>query len=81
MLRESCVSTNGAMNMKNKVDIVTVESPCVRSCCLDEQDICLGCFRSLDEIIQWTLVDEKSRQQFLQNSFERKKKHNVNRKF
>jgi predicted Fe-S protein YdhL (DUF1289 family) len=29
-------------------------SPCVRNCCLDEDDICLGCFRSIDEIIQWS---------------------------
>ncbi|MCE2573572.1 DUF1289 domain-containing protein [Motilimonas eburnea] len=30
-----------------------VPSPCVRNCCLDEQDICMGCHRSLDEIIAW----------------------------
>ena len=28
-------------------------SPCVRNCCLDEQDTCLGCFRHLDEITGW----------------------------
>lgn len=28
-------------------------SPCVRNCCLDPKDICLGCFRSLEEIMQW----------------------------
>lgn len=31
----------------------TLNSPCVRNCCLDPNDICLGCFRSLDEIMQW----------------------------
>ncbi|MFO6425324.1 DUF1289 domain-containing protein [Motilimonas sp. KMU-193] len=30
-----------------------IPSPCVRNCCLDEQDICMGCHRSLDEIIAW----------------------------
>ncbi len=30
-----------------------VPSPCVRNCCLNENDICLGCFRSLEEIIAW----------------------------
>ncbi|WP_156302871.1 DUF1289 domain-containing protein, partial [Methylogaea oryzae] len=24
--------------------------PCVRNCCLDSTDICLGCFRALAEI-------------------------------
>ncbi len=30
-----------------------ISSPCVRNCCLDEQDICLGCWRSIDEILGW----------------------------
>ncbi len=25
------------------------QSPCVRNCCLDDDLICLGCFRSLEE--------------------------------
>uniref|UniRef100_A0A486XJ74 DUF1289 domain-containing protein n=1 Tax=Rheinheimera sp. BAL341 TaxID=1708203 RepID=A0A486XJ74_9GAMM len=29
------------------------DSPCVRNCCLDQQDICLGCGRHVDEIIEW----------------------------
>ncbi|WP_448212707.1 DUF1289 domain-containing protein [Colwellia sp. MEBiC06753] len=28
-------------------------SPCVRNCCLDSRDICLGCFRHIDEIVGW----------------------------
>lgn len=30
-----------------------VASPCVRNCCLNESDICLGCFRHIDEIVGW----------------------------
>ncbi len=30
-----------------------VASPCVRNCCLDDNDVCLGCFRTLDEIKDW----------------------------
>jgi len=30
-----------------------IPSPCVRNCCLDDEDICLGCFRSLEEICLW----------------------------
>jgi len=33
------------------------ESPCVRNCCLDSNDICLGCFRSMDEIMMWSKID------------------------
>ncbi|UJF20630.1 DUF1289 domain-containing protein [Shewanella sp. OMA3-2] len=34
-----------------------VESPCIRQCSLDEQDICLGCHRTLDEILEWHSMD------------------------
>jgi len=30
-----------------------VQFPCVRNCCLNDDDICLGCFRTLEEITQW----------------------------
>jgi predicted Fe-S protein YdhL (DUF1289 family) len=52
---------------KNKLS-----SPCVRNCCLDTNDICMGCFRSLNEITRWTEVDEQTRQQFLTNAHNRK---------
>ncbi len=53
--------------MNNNQNRKSVESPCVRNCCLDEQDICLGCFRSVTEIIQWASADEPTRQIFLKN--------------
>ena len=31
-----------------------IESPCIKQCCLDKQDICVGCYRHLDEIRQWS---------------------------
>ena len=34
-----------------------VESPCRRQCCLDDQDICLGCGRVLQEILDWGNAD------------------------
>jgi predicted Fe-S protein YdhL (DUF1289 family) len=52
---------------------VSCSSPCVRNCCLNHDDICLGCFRSLDEIMLWTKVDENTRQEFLNNADIRKK--------
>ena len=60
------------MNIENKFDRDEVESPCIRNCCLDDKDICMGCFRSLAEITQWTLVDKKTRQEFMRKSAERK---------
>ncbi|MGZ8226211.1 MAG: DUF1289 domain-containing protein [Methylococcaceae bacterium] len=57
------------MSLKQEV----VASPCIRNCCLDHNDICLGCFRSIEEIISWTQVDEQTRRCFLNNVGERQK--------
>ncbi|MFK8067297.1 MAG: DUF1289 domain-containing protein [Gammaproteobacteria bacterium] len=50
-----------------------VESPCIRNCCLDVNDICMGCFRSLSEITAWGMVDNVRRREILQNSDKRRK--------
>lgn len=39
--------------MKNESYSKSVESPCIRHCTLNEDDICVGCYRSLDEIVAW----------------------------
>jgi len=36
-----------------------VESPCVRNCCLNECDICIGCLRTLEEIKEWGQASEE----------------------
>ncbi len=58
--------------MINQNEATTVESPCIRNCCLDNNDICMGCFRSLSEITQWSLVDDVTRREFLKNVTKRK---------
>jgi predicted Fe-S protein YdhL (DUF1289 family) len=50
-----------------------LSSPCIRNCCLDDDNICLGCFRSLTEITGWNQADAKTRQLFLENVEGRKK--------
>lgn len=59
------------MNEKNK----SIASPCIRNCCLNEDDVCLGCFRSVTEIINWTQVNDKMREQYLQIANARQKMH------
>lgn len=48
-------------------------SPCVRNCCLDDNDICLGCERSLEEIIAWGTADAATQQQILERAAERRR--------
>jgi uncharacterized protein len=43
----------------------TLPSPCIRNCCLDEHEICLGCGRSLDEIRDWGGAPDAKRREIL----------------
>ena len=47
-------------------------SPCVRNCCLDEQNICLGCFRHLDEITAWGGSSDPERRAILERAAQRR---------
>ncbi|MBV7563698.1 DUF1289 domain-containing protein [Pseudomonas sp. sia0905] len=48
-----------------------VASPCVHVCALDEQDICIGCQRNVDEITRWSRMENDERRQVLQLCHER----------
>ncbi|MBQ0719236.1 MAG: DUF1289 domain-containing protein [Gammaproteobacteria bacterium] len=52
-----------------------IASPCVDNCCLNEEDICLGCFRSLDEILGWRAASNKQRQTFVEQAVCRRESH------
>jgi predicted Fe-S protein YdhL (DUF1289 family) len=47
-------------------------SPCVRNCCLDDADVCLGCGRHLDEILAWHAADAAGRCEILARAEQRR---------
>ncbi|HFD12944.1 MAG TPA: DUF1289 domain-containing protein [Crenotrichaceae bacterium] len=53
-----------------------IPSPCIRSCCLDTDEVCMGCFRSLEEILQWSDSDNQTRKRILLKSGQRRIRHN-----
>ncbi len=57
---------------EEKIVTITVESPCVQNCCLNDTDICVGCFRSLEEITRWSIVDNEAKTQILARAAERR---------
>jgi len=61
------------MDKKQQTIQSHINSPCVRNCCLNEQDICLGCFRHLSEITGWAAMNEIEQKQVLVNCQQRKK--------
>lgn len=48
-----------------------IDSPCIGRCCLDDDDICVGCFRTLEEIKAWGMAGDEVRADILKNSAER----------
>lgn len=54
------------------VPVSAVSSPCIRQCCLDDNDVCLGCFRSLKEITAWGGASDGRRRRILQRAAQRK---------
>jgi predicted Fe-S protein YdhL (DUF1289 family) len=62
-----------AVSMKQMTD--RVKSPCIESCIVNDEKICLGCFRSLGEIAQWQAMDDTMRQEVLLKAERRRKAH------
>jgi len=40
-------------------------TPCIGVCQYDNEDICRGCFRTLDEISNWALMTEEERKEIM----------------
>ena len=58
------------MSEVNQVE-ADVKSPCMHLCCLDEQDVCIGCHRSVQEITGWSRMTNQEKQQTMQKVAER----------
>jgi predicted Fe-S protein YdhL (DUF1289 family) len=49
-----------------------IVSPCIRNCCLDDYDICVGCGRSLSEITRWGTSNNMEKQFILSAAAKRR---------
>lgn len=61
------------MSELGRDDKPTVPSPCIRACCLDDDDVCLGCYRNLQEIIDWQGLGDAERRAVLGSTVERRR--------
>ncbi len=59
------------MNVEN-----SIKSPCISLCTLNEDDICVGCYRTVVEITQWMKMDNSKRLEVLERCRERSKVNN-----
>lgn len=58
--------------MSGHIDSVPIESPCIKQCNLDGDNICRGCYRKLGEICAWRKAHDHERKAILTKAFDRK---------
>ena len=52
-----------------------INKPCIRRCSLNEEDICLGCFRTFDDMLRWNKASIEEKQEMLNLAEKRKTEH------
>ncbi|HDZ16586.1 MAG TPA: DUF1289 domain-containing protein [Methylophaga aminisulfidivorans] len=57
-----------------------IPSPCLRKCCLDARDVCMGCYRQIDEITGWAAMSEIEKLATLERCNERRRLRLANKK-
>ena len=53
--------------------IARVSSPCIDVCQLNSQNICIGCYRTIDEITQWRSLNKNKKIEIIEIANQRKK--------
>lgn len=51
----------------------TIKNPCIHVCTLDENNICMGCYRTKEEIRGWIHFTDEEKLSVLKKTEERKK--------
>ena len=51
----------------------TIKSPCIQVCVLDDEKICIGCYRSVEEVRNWYRFSDEEKLKALKNADERRK--------
>lgn len=51
---------------------MVIHSPCVARCGLNDDDYCMGCYRHIDEIVNWSRADDAQKAQICSQLADRK---------
>lgn len=51
----------------------TVKSPCIKVCKYDEEEICIGCHRTMDDITGWLFMTDDQKKKSLEAAAVRRK--------
>lgn len=52
-----------------------INKPCIRKCCLNEDEICLGCFRTFNDMLTWNKASIQDKKEMLLKAEDRKRKY------
>jgi len=52
----------------------SIEKPCIRQCCLNEEDVCVGCFRTFEDMGKWHKASDEEKKEMLRLASQRKEK-------
>ncbi len=55
--------------------MININKPCIRQCCLNEEDVCVGCFRTFDDMLLWNKANVEEKTKMLQMAEQRKKEY------
>lgn len=53
-----------------------VASPCTSVCALNDADVCVGCFRTAEEISRWSRMSNDERRQVVKLAADRSRQNN-----
>jgi predicted Fe-S protein YdhL (DUF1289 family) len=53
-------------------NINNIKSPCIHVCTHDSDNICLGCYRSLEEIRKWYVSTDEEKLETINNAEKRR---------
>ena len=51
-----------------------VKSPCIEVCSLDHEEVCIGCYRTANEIIEWFSAPDERKREILAAIVQRRSK-------
>ena len=51
-----------------------VKSPCIEVCSLNSEDVCIGCYRTANEIIEWFSAPDQRKREILAAIAQRRSK-------
>jgi len=57
-----------------------IDRPCLKKCELDKNDVCLGCYRTLDDMRCWHSSNKDEKVEMLQLAEVRQKEHKIKQK-